>query len=85
MKLIYSSRFTKSYKKLVKGNKQLEDKIIKTITTFQTSSTHLSLRLHKLKKYEYWSLSVNMTIRIIFEYNQNSVLLIDIGDHSIYD
>ena len=85
MRIVRTNRFKNSYQKLVKSNRKLEKQITKTVILFSQNQNHPSLRLHKLRSSNYWSISVNMSIRIVFVYEENVVLLLDIGDHSIYD
>ena len=85
MKIERTEHFSKSYKKLVKNNKLMEKQITKTLVLFSQNPNHPSIRLHKLSNQNIWSISVNMRIRIIFVYYKDSAILLDIGDHSIYD
>jgi len=44
---------------------------------------HNSLRLHKInaKGEQAWSISVDMKIRILFVYEKDGIVLVDIGTH----
>jgi len=85
MELIPTTRYNRSFRKLTKNNKPLRESIIKTLLVFKNSPGKPSLRLHKLSNLNTWRISVNMSIRIIFLYQQDKVILLYIGDHSIYD
>ena len=85
MELIPTTRYNRSFRKLTKNNKPLGESIIKTLLVFKNSPGKPSLRLHKLSNLNTWRISVNMSIRIIFLYQQDKVILLYIGDHSIYD
>lgn len=85
MTIIPTKRYTKSFIKLTKYNKELGYKVISTLENFKSNPDYPSLRLHKLANTNFWSISVNMSIRIVLSYEDVGVVLIDIGDHSIYD
>lgn len=85
MEVTRSEKFERSYKRLVKNDAILEKKITKAVVLFKNTPHHPSLRLHKLKGNDIWSISVNMQLRIILIYQENLAILLDIGDHSIYD
>lgn len=81
---IYLSRsYIKAYRKLIKNNLQLKNKIKKKIRLFRQNPTNPSLRLHKLKgsKFDTWSFSVEQDLRILLAYVEDGVLFIDIGKH----
>ena len=42
---------------------------------------HPSLRLHKLSNMEFYSVSVDMKIRIVFRLDKDKMFLIRIGNH----
>ena len=42
---------------------------------------HPSLRIHKIKGVDYYSVSVDMKIRILYEKDSNMIRLIEIGNH----
>lgn len=82
MQIKYSSSFESKYKKLVKKNKSLQKKIAQKIDLLSSNPKHPSLRLHKIEsKFDAWSISVNMNLRILFVYRSYGILLVDIGGH----
>lgn len=82
MEIIYTPRFKRSFKKLPKD---LQEKTWKVIQLFQESPFHPFLKTHKLGVGELWAASVDYKNRIIFEFHDdNSLLLVNVGDHSIY-
>lgn len=82
--IVYTPKFLKKFKELdgeIKRAAAEKEKI------FEKNPFHPSLRLHGLKGKlgRYWSISVNMNYRIIFEYKENGdVLFLSIGKHDIY-
>ncbi len=81
MKLILSSRFQKDLSKLLKSNPQIKNKITKTFKLMQKDLTHPSLRLHKLSGTDNWSISVDISIRIILHKDREKLYLLRIGHH----
>lgn len=81
MNLIPSARFIADLKKLERGNTQLKRAIAKTLYHLRINPGHPSLRLHKLAGERTYSISVNMSIRIIFMRFEDDVYLLRIGTH----
>ena len=84
MKILLSSKYIKSYRKLVTNNPPLHIKTKKQLKILLQNPKHPSLRLHKLsgEKIEQWSISVAKNIRIIFEYTDDGIYLTNIGTHN---
>lgn len=84
MKIIYSPRFAKSYKKLDKRIKLLaEDKE----EVFRQDPFSPSLKTHKLKGKlsEFYSFSISYQYRIVFHFEDKEIIIFDnIGTHQIY-
>ena len=84
-KLIYKDSFIKKAVKLFKKNPILKDKFDKTIKQLEKDPFYPSLRLHKLKGNlkEYYSVSINMSYRIVINLIiiDNEIYLLDIGSH----
>lgn len=78
MEIFYSSRFKRSFKKLSEG---LQDTSWKKIQLFQESPFHPSLKTHKLSIGDLWAFSVDFHNRIVFEFADDSVQLLNVGDH----
>lgn len=84
MKIYYSTRFAKEYKKLphkIKVKAEKQEKI------FRQNPFDAGLKTHKLsgKLQEFWSFSIDYQHRIIFELvDQNTVWFHSVGTHQIY-
>lgn len=84
MKIIYSPRFAKSYKKL---NKQIKLLAEEKEETFRQDPFTPTLKTHKLKGKlsEFYSFSVSYQYRIVFHFEEKNVVVFDnIGTHEIY-
>lgn len=79
--LVFSSYFNKQVLKLVKSDKPLKSQIQKTVSLLYSDINHTSLRLHKLSGKNYWSVSVNKSIRIIMCWEEDKLYLLRIGKH----
>lgn len=85
MKIVYSSKFAREYRKLslkVKELAEIKEEI------FRANPFDFSLKTHKLKGglKGFWSFSINQKFRIIFEFaDDNEVWFHSIGDHAIYN
>jgi toxin HigB-1 len=85
MKLIGTTvRFSRNFSKLCK----IREKKFKIITEekialLRTNPQHPSLRLHKinLQGDQAWSISIDMKIRVLFIYESDGIILVDIGTH----
>jgi len=81
MIIYYSSQFLKSFKKLPKDIQKIyrtKEKI------FRENPFDPRLKTHKLKGKEVWSFVITYKIRVIFILRKKFILLVNIGDHSIY-
>ncbi len=83
MNVYVSPAFVKARKKLVKKNLQLQEIIKAKIQLFLENPKHPSLRLHKLtgKSDEEWSISFTSSLRMLFYYLEDGIMLTDIGAH----
>lgn len=85
MKIYYSTKFSKEYKKLPKKIKLTAEK---KEELFRENPFSPQLKTHKLtgKLRDYWSFSVDYQYRIIFEFADKDVIWFhSIGTHAIYD
>lgn len=84
MKIYYSSKFAKEYKRLplrVKIAAERKEKI------FRENPRDPRLKTHKLtgKLKEYYSFSIDYQYRIIFEFQEKSIIWFhSVGTHEIY-
>ncbi len=87
LKIIKPASYSKREKKFFKSRKQLISQYIKTLKLLALNPMHPALRLHKINNKDCYSVSINMQYRILltFKYlNNGEILLIDIGEYSIY-
>lgn len=82
-RVVHSPKFQRSLQKLPLG---LIEKIVERILILQKDVFHPSLQTHKLhgKLSGLWSFSVDQKYRVVFERARNSLILLDVGDHAIY-
>lgn len=79
-----TARFARNFAKLCKTRDKKFKKIVEEkITLFTLSPNHNSLRLHKinLRGDQAWSISIDMKTRILFVYEDDGIILADIGSH----
>lgn len=89
MILTTDKKFKRQFKRLVKKNPQLQDKILAVLETLSNDPFTPSLKSHKLtgQLEGLWSCSVTYDCRIIFafktdvETGENLIVLVDIGSH----
>ena len=89
MNLIWSKGFKRSFKKLIKKNPQLKNKIFNVLRLLGQDPFTPSRKSHKLTGNldGLWSCSVDYDCRIIFSFSEEGefleivILLIDIGSH----
>ena len=81
---VWDSGFKRAYKKKVRINQLLRRKFWEKLEVFLRDPFSASLRTHKLsgKLAGLWAFSIDDNYRVIFEFVDNSsVLLIDFGTH----
>lgn len=79
MEFLFSSRFKKDYKKLSVDLKKIVNSKLKLLSE---NHTHSSLRSKKIKGRDYiFESSINMSIRITWQYKDGKILLRAVGDH----
>jgi mRNA interferase YafQ len=80
----YTARFLRSLKKM---QPTLQEDVYEKVEQFADVDRHKALKVHKLKgqlKHVY-SFSVNYNVRIIFQYETNTIAsLLDVGTHDVY-
>ena len=84
MKIIYTPKFVRAYKKL---SKEIKSKAIEKEVLFRENPFDSSLKTHKLNGHleDFWSFSVDSKYRIIFEIAKDKIFYFHlIGNHDIY-
>lgn len=81
MELRLTSSFDREYRKLRKGNPQLQKLVEKQLGQLQKNPQHPSLRLHKIRGAKYWSISVDMSLRMLVILEKNVIVVFSIGKH----
>lgn len=89
MILTTDSKFKRAFKRLVKKNPQLQDKILATLEMLSSDPFTPSLKSHKLTGTleGLWACSVAYDCRIVFTFKQDPetgqdlIVLVDIGSH----
>lgn len=84
MKIYYSSKFAREYKKLPKRIKLLAER---QEVLFRKDPFDPKLRTHKLagSLREFWSFSIDKQYRIIFEFSdKDTIWFHSVGTHDIY-
>jgi mRNA-degrading endonuclease YafQ of YafQ-DinJ toxin-antitoxin module len=84
-KIILSECYKKEEKKFLKKHPDLKEKYKKTLKTLMVDPFYPSLRLHKLQGDlgNYYSVSINMSYRILLDFIivDSEIILIKIGSH----
>ncbi|KKS15906.1 MAG: Plasmid stabilization system [Parcubacteria group bacterium GW2011_GWB1_41_6] len=81
MRIFYSSRFLRSFKKLPKN---IQDLFRVKESVFHRNPFDSQLKTHKLKGSDEWAFLITYKIRAIFILKGDIIILVNIGDHSIY-
>ncbi|MFW6358024.1 MAG: type II toxin-antitoxin system YafQ family toxin [Chroococcales cyanobacterium] len=89
MKIGWSPKSVRAFKRLVRKNPQMRPLIEQTLRQLSEDPFHPSLRTHKLtgSLSNVWSCSIDYNYRILFEFVQNpdnqadAILLFNIGSH----
>ena len=87
-KIIFTDKYSKKSRSFLKIHPELVAPYKKTRILLKTNPFHPSLRLHKLKGRlnHYQSVSINLQYRILIDFiiQDDRIILIDIGNHSLY-
>lgn len=83
MNVYVSHKYTRSFKKLVKKNLLIGKRVREKIELLINNPASSSLKLHKLSGLlvNEWSISITEDMRLIFKYEEDGILLINIGKH----
>lgn len=79
--LFLAERFKKELRKILRKDPRLEGKVRKQLKLLIVDFRYKSLRIHKLSGQNNYSLSVNMSIRIIFSVRGKKIFCLRIGTH----
>ncbi len=86
--VIFTETYTKVAEKWLRKHPDLKNKYYQTLELLEINPFHNSLRLHKLKGEisEFFSVSIDMKYRILIDFiiEDNKIIPLNIGDHSIY-
>jgi addiction module RelE/StbE family toxin len=85
MKIEFSTRFLKSYKKLVSGRPDVAITSLQKILLFSDNPLDPTLKFHKLKGKlsDTWSFSIEENLRVLVDRKDASkYLFVDIGTHN---
>jgi mRNA-degrading endonuclease YafQ of YafQ-DinJ toxin-antitoxin module len=84
MKIFYTKKFEREYKKL---NREIKLKIESRETIFRKNPFSPTLKTHKLsgELEDFLSFSVDFKYRIVFEFiDESNIFFYSVGDHDIY-
>jgi len=83
IKIAFSSSFKKAFKKKQKNNPPIEKVFWEKVDIFLSDPFDQRLRTHKLsgKLKNLWSFSVAYDFRVIFHFEGEQAIFIDIGSH----
>ena len=81
--IYYHPQFNRSFQRLPKD---IQQKTKERVKIFKENPFHPSLDTHKLhgKLKEQWSFCIKGQYRIIFVFDKNDAVFLDIGPHDIY-
>ncbi|KKU91923.1 hypothetical protein A3H89_01850 [Candidatus Amesbacteria bacterium RIFCSPLOWO2_02_FULL_48_11] len=81
MELRLTASFKREYSKITRGNRDLKKKVFKQLRLLLENPRHPSLRLHKYHGKEWWSVSVDMSIRVLVSFEADYIVVFHIGKH----
>jgi len=79
--VFFSDAFYKKVRKIARKDPQQTNRIRKQLKILSKNPDHPSLRLHKLSGRNNWSVSVDRSVRIIINIEDNIIYFTDIGTH----
>lgn len=90
MKIAWSPKSIRAFKRIVRRNPQLRPLIEQTLRQLAEDPFFPSLRTHKLagNLSDIWSCSIDYNYRILFEFvtnpddNEEAILLLNLGSHN---
>ncbi len=81
MIIVSTKPFIRQLADLIRKNNKYKIKVARILKLMDFDLRHPSLRIHKIKGVDYYSVSVDMKIRILYEKDSNMIRLIEIGNH----
>lgn len=81
MELVASKKFSGDLKDLISRNSLYSAKVEKKLLILLQNPKYPSLRLHKLSGSNNYSLSIDLSIRIILHFEGDKIFLLKIGKH----
>lgn len=83
MKILYTTRFRRSYKRLVSKSEKLRMLVYERMLLFEKDPQHSSLKNHILKgKLEgYRAITIGYDLRAIYREEKDTFIFFDIGTH----
>lgn len=83
IQIVFDDVLVRKLRRITKKDKRLARLIDKQLTLFEDDSSHPSLRKHKLKGKlgDYWSISIDESLRLIYITDGNIVCFVDCGTH----
>ncbi|MBW4670119.1 MAG: type II toxin-antitoxin system YafQ family toxin [Cyanomargarita calcarea GSE-NOS-MK-12-04C] len=84
MEISFSSSFRRTFKKIIKGNAELEVRFWQKVEIFTIDPFDASLKTHKLsgKLKDLWSFSLGYDERVLFYFTDDgNTVFTDIGSH----
>ncbi len=81
--LIWTNKFTKAASKFIDSNPEKKDQFKKVIRQLEVDAFDPSLKTHKLKgkMAGIYGCSISFSYRIVFMISDESIILLNIGDH----
>ena len=84
-KILFTESYIKRAKKFIKRHPEILNQYEKTLKLLEINPLHPSLRLHKLegKISDFYSISINMTYRIMIDFliKDKEIIPINVGTH----
>lgn len=83
MKIVFTTRFNRSYKRLIAKNEKLKETVNEKILLFEQNTNHEILKDHPLKGklYGYRAFSIGYDLRLIYKKIGAVYVFYDIGTH----
>lgn len=81
MRVVASKRFVSELEKIGLGNAKLAQKVTVKLKLLSQNPAHPSLRTHKLTGSGNYSISIDMSIRVLLQIEGDTIYLSRIGKH----